>query len=520
MPTFNLKEYSENKSDAKKKVFVKFLYLLADLPIDSDDFDNEYLALLTEDELIKSLQFYISENGITSQQSARDYIAYLTTFFTNLSRINGIRNNIFCDIDLNAKFLERASIIVSKLKQTESRNAATDEQYEKLVEYLDEFLLEHKHIESELFADVNKFKTTGKGHLIVYPRFVSVIAIKVLLRFALKDLAVVSLTINDLNIDNKTLCINGIYMPLGEELTRLFRQYLIVRKYVLEDSTSKEDKLFICYNGLPYLRPTIDRNSNSSYSMLFKMMNRAIKTVSTEIFTTRTVKNWLRDGMSVSLVSKITGFSSITCLKIQEEVDDENSSIEKLQQILENKVVVEKKKPFICPVCGNEARKADDDWTLIRFEDTIFYINKKEIINDSEHKSINDLDEKINLKLGQDLDEDIDVPSNETVEARTSRIKRYQNLVNKLKNIYDYKCQLCNDSFSMDNGKEYCEAHHIKELANGGTQGPENVIIVCPKHHRMFHYAKKSISIGKLIDGKRVLKIGGEEFIIPFDTNL
>ncbi|WP_050740156.1 HNH endonuclease [Acetobacterium bakii] len=121
-----------------------------------------------------------------------------------------------------------------------------------------------------------------------------------------------------------------------------------------------------------------------------------------------------------------------------------------------------------------------------------------------------------NKQIKIDLLEDIDIPEKETKETTNIRIKRYQKIVKILKQKYEYKCQLCGYSFHMDNGNDYCEAHHIKMLSDDGSQSKENVIILCANHHKMFHYARDAISIGKLIDNKRIIKIDNGQFTIQF----
>lgn len=128
---------------------------------------------------------------------------------------------------------------------------------------------------------------------------------------------------------------------------------------------------------------------------------------------------------------------------------------------------------------------------------------------------IND-EEEIDMQIKKDFLDDIDAGENESIEEGIKKIKRYQKIVNILKRKYEYKCQLCEYTFQMDNGNYYCEAHHIKMLSKDGTQNPNNVIILCANHHRMFHYASNMITIGELIDGKRVIKIGDIEFVIQF----
>lgn len=92
--------------------------------------------------------------------------------------------------------------------------------------------------------------------------------------------------------------------------------------------------------------------------------------------------------------------------------------------------------------------------------------------------------------LKKSLLEDVPELYNEKSTILLEKIKRYQNLVRKLKNKYDNKCQLCGFTFEKQDGSNYSEAHHIVRLADNGSQGENNVIIVCPNHHRMLHYGK------------------------------
>lgn len=126
--------------------------------------------------------------------------------------------------------------------------------------------------------------------------------------------------------------------------------------------------------------------------------------------------------------------------------------------------------------------------------------------------------EWIDEALKHDFIEDVTMPDNETKEITIKKIKRYQRIVNELKETHGYKCQLCNDTFLMDNGTYYCEAHHIKQLSNNGTQDKSNVIILCPKHHRMFHYSKGRITItNDPIQRKRFITIENTTYEIPIN---
>lgn len=33
------------------------------------------------------------------------------------------------------------------------------------------------------------------------------------------------------------------------------------------------------------------------------------------------------------------------------------------------------------------------------------------------------------------------------------------------------------------------ETHHLQQLGQGGADNPDNIVVLCANHHRMFHYA-------------------------------
>lgn len=124
----------------------------------------------------------------------------------------------------------------------------------------------------------------------------------------------------------------------------------------------------------------------------------------------------------------------------------------------------------------------------------------------------------LDQKLKSDFLEDVDIPENESQEVTIKKVKRYQALVNRLKLVYGCCCQICGATFLMDNGNYYCEAHHIKELSKGGSQNPSNVILLCPNHHRLFHYAHDMVHIDEnIIDYKRKVVIGSKTYVINYN---
>lgn len=54
------------------------------------------------------------------------------------------------------------------------------------------------------------------------------------------------------------------------------------------------------------------------------------------------------------------------------------------------------------------------------------------------------------------------------------------------------RCEHCNQKgFQMGNGKIYLETHHIVPLHENGDDTSENVIALCPNHHKEAHYGER-----------------------------
>lgn len=117
-------------------------------------------------------------------------------------------------------------------------------------------------------------------------------------------------------------------------------------------------------------------------------------------------------------------------------------------------------------------------------------------ISQSEKIIKNDLDE-----LEKDIQNALSCERDllETKDRQSQLIVRNKNLVLRLKKIYGYKCQLCSEEEWMpiqkDDGTFYSEVHHIIPLADGENEDEsldklENMIVLCPNHHKLLHFHK------------------------------
>jgi len=58
-----------------------------------------------------------------------------------------------------------------------------------------------------------------------------------------------------------------------------------------------------------------------------------------------------------------------------------------------------------------------------------------------------------------------------------------------LKQIYEYRCQICGCKIGEEYGTNVVESHHIEYFIHSHNNDAQNQLIVCPNHHRIIHNA-------------------------------
>lgn len=67
----------------------------------------------------------------------------------------------------------------------------------------------------------------------------------------------------------------------------------------------------------------------------------------------------------------------------------------------------------------------------------------------------------------------------------------------QLKDIYAYRCQICGERAGENYGLKIAEAHHLVPYSANLNNSPENIVILCPNHHKVIHRAKPQYDFEK-----------------------
>lgn len=95
------------------------------------------------------------------------------------------------------------------------------------------------------------------------------------------------------------------------------------------------------------------------------------------------------------------------------------------------------------------------------------------------------------------MEEDFELPSKyNRVDLFAEIEKKYQivkirkldrAIGENLKLLYNYCCQICGNNFGYKYDANIVESHHISPFVTSLNNDSENIIIVCPNHHRVIH---------------------------------
>ena len=155
-----------------------------------------------------------------------------------------------------------------------------------------------------------------------------------------------------------------------------------------------------------------------------------------------------------------------------------------------------------------------------------YYIGEKYLDRDEaeqyELSSIFREENKSNNELEQDiLNASIQNNGGEQEELEDIKGKRYKRnnvIIVKIKLLRGSKCQLCGTSIIKKNGEPYIEAAHIKPKVDRGPETLDNILILCPNHHKEFDLGDLKILCQNEYEIK--FRLNGKEYQVQLRTRI
>ena len=106
---------------------------------------------------------------------------------------------------------------------------------------------------------------------------------------------------------------------------------------------------------------------------------------------------------------------------------------------------------------------------------------------------------QIKNSISRISEEDFEFQSNYKTVDNSARIETKEQIVKirrldraigeSLKLFYNYKCQICGDNFVKKYNCLIAESHHIDFFVRSLNNDANNIVILCPNHHRVMHKA-------------------------------
>lgn len=164
---------------------------------------------------------------------------------------------------------------------------------------------------------------------------------------------------------------------------------------------------------------------------------------------------------------------------------------------------------------------------LLNYRNSAEYIKKRKILIPEERKEFlavytTDIDnvfyvecitardiEREKIQIGSSPEEEIefsinykDIDESARIDEMlvNTKIRRLDRAIGEsLKELYDYRCQICGENFSLKYGCNIAEAHHIEYFTKSLNNDAENIIILCPNHHSVVHRVNPVFNSEKLM---------------------
>jgi len=348
-------ETSKNFNDRSKANF--FLDYLRNTCGEKSLENPDAFGTIDKDILLNSIEVFINEKWPV-KGVAEDYRRTIIEFCEAVCKEYEVENAFLESASEQKDFYEITKDWFEHLKQSESRECMPSEEIEKLDEAIHLFF-NTENLEDQIRKSIENKKAQNN----YYRQLVSAISVKLVQKYALANAMIPNLRITDLYIEERILVVNGFKLHLSDELIRYLELYLKSREWVVKNTNSKTDKLFITKDGAPYL----NKNGYSQNDKLFSLMQDTLGHKEATGLQYRTIIELVSRGANINLLSQLTGVNKKTIADICVE---DKATLESIFADVHNPYTLRQRKAkkgqLQCPYCGNYCDASSENWILIQ----------------------------------------------------------------------------------------------------------------------------------------------------------
>ena len=128
------------------------------------------------------------------------------------------------------------------------------------------------------------------------------------------------------------------------------------------------------------------------------------------------------------------------------------------------------------------------------FTQAIIIDESERLVDEKEQEEIAEFykNEKDRNELIAELEKNKNFEDGE-VTVNVKKYKRNNKTIALIKLLRNFECQICNKYILKKDGSKYIEAAHINPKHKKGKEVEENIILLCPNHHKEFDYGSLNI---------------------------
>lgn len=363
---FNLQEYMSGELDPKLRYFLEYLEMNFSKEIQDDD---KFLETLNEDDFLNAFRDYI-EKASPARQTAQTYIRNVRKFFEMLHDEYGIRNPVIYDNEVNIKFEKMKSAVILELREQENKECISDKDFEKLNAEMDKFL-RTPDLEEKMIREIENHYSGVSQQNKFYSRFVSIVPTQLAIKYGLSNKALVNLKVDDLDMENGILQVNGFQLPLSKTLMDIVKLYCRMRMLIIDLSKSDIKDLFIKIDASSFVS---ESTGTPDYSSLFFFMKKCINTSACKQLSYKRIIELVDKGADIKSLSELVDVTPDTIRSIC-DVDSERTKTTLVNIITEQpnediKKENASKGNMRCVYCGKIHTVDATNWLLIQTDDS------------------------------------------------------------------------------------------------------------------------------------------------------